>query len=158
VDGVCSIYRTLASLLKETSFAVLICWRPRLLICVENMLCDQCRGTIVEALDIDDLLFADPDWLAGCGIFGNQMRRPLFNVEHSDLRSLGVGIERVCRDLGSDVVLVGFSPVHPMQASFSLGSILKRPFRLSTTKEKKVFLFKCSNPHLPCIRQARPSH
>lgn len=85
-----------------------IYWKIRLLVCVEDMLRHQCRSTIVEALDIGDFFFADPDGIAGCGVFGNKVRCPLFNVEHSDLRSFGVGIERVRRDLGSDVVLVGF--------------------------------------------------
>lgn len=63
------------------------------------MLRHQRRGTVVEALDVGNLLFADPDGVAGCGVFGDQMRRALFDVEDADLRRLGVGVEGVCRDL-----------------------------------------------------------
>lgn len=70
-----------------------------LLICVEDMLRHQGRSTVIEALDIGNLFFADPNWFARCGVFGNQMRRPFFEVEHADLRRLGVGVEGVCRDL-----------------------------------------------------------
>lgn len=81
---------------------MLIRWEIRLLICVEDMLRHQRRGTVIEALDIGNFLFADPDRLAGRGVFGDQMRRSLFDVEHSDLRSFGVGVERVRRDLTSE--------------------------------------------------------
>lgn len=104
-------------LIDKFSSAMLTHWEIRLLICVEHMLRHQCRSAIVEALDVGDFLFADPNRLAGRGVFGNQVRCPFFNVEHSDLRSLGVSIERVRRDLRSDAGLVSFSPVHPMQAS-----------------------------------------
>lgn len=77
------------------SFSMLIVAKFGLLVCVEDMLRHQRRGAVVEALDIDNFLFADPDRLAGRGVFGDQVRCPLFDVEHSDLRSFGVGIERV---------------------------------------------------------------
>lgn len=50
---------------------MLIHWGVGLLICVDDMLRHQCRSTIIEALDIGDFLFADPDRIAGCGVFGN---------------------------------------------------------------------------------------
>lgn len=74
---------------------MVIRWEIHLLICVEDMLRHQRRGAVIEAFDIGNFLFADPDGLAGRGVFGNQVRCPLFDVEHSDLRSFGVGIERV---------------------------------------------------------------
>lgn len=114
---------------------MLIHWGTRLLICVEDVLRHQRRSTVIEALDIGNFLFADPNRLAGRGVFGDQVRCTLFNVEHADLRSLGVGIERVRRDLGSDVVLVGFSPVHPMQANSSSRS-LRAQSELALAEEK----------------------
>lgn len=63
------------------------------------MLRYQGRSTVIEALDIGNLLFADPDGVACCGVFGDQMRRSLFDVEDADLCRLGVGVEGVCRDL-----------------------------------------------------------
>lgn len=50
---------------------MLIRWEIRLLICVEDMLRHQRRGAVIEALDIGNFLFADPDRLAGRGVFGD---------------------------------------------------------------------------------------
>lgn len=71
MDGVCPVGTVLASEIKKISFVMLIHWGVDLLICVEDMLRHQRRSTIIESLDIGDFLFADPDRIAGCGVFGN---------------------------------------------------------------------------------------